>query len=139
MNSADKLEEENILLFDGICNLCNAFVKFIIKRDKKNRFKFAALQSVAGQALLKKYELQTDNYTSFVLITGNHYSLRSSAGLSVLKKLGGLWKLFYIFIFIPRPLRDFIYNIIAKTRYKIFGRRDTCMIPTSDIKQKFLS
>lgn len=139
MTLADKLEEENILLFDGICNLCNAFVKFIIKRDKKNRFKFAALQSIAGQALLKKTGLQTDNFTSFVLITGNHYSLRSSAGLSVLKKLGGLWKLFYFFIFIPRPLRDFIYNIIAKTRYKIFGRRDTCMIPTSDIKQKFLS
>lgn len=130
--------ESHILLFDGVCNLCNSFVQFTIKRDQKGKFKFAALQSEKGQALLKKFYLPTDDFNSFVFINGNKYFLKSSAGLHVLKELGGVWKLFYIFIICPMPLRDFIYNMIAKTRYRIFGKRDTCMIPTPDINQRFL-
>ena len=130
--------ETHILLFDGVCNLCNGIVQFTIKRDPKGKFKFASLQSDAAQLLLKKFGLSTDDFDSFVLVDGNKYFLKSSAGLQVLKELGGVWKLFYVFIIIPRPIRDFIYNIIAKTRYRIFGKRDQCMVPTEDIKQRFL-
>lgn len=130
--------EPYILLFDGVCNLCNNIVQFTIKRDPEEKFRFAALQSESGQALLKKFDLPTDDFNSFVFIKGNKYFLKSSAGLHVLKELGGIWKLFYVFIILPGPLRDYIYNIIARTRYKLFGKRDTCMIPTPNLKQRFL-
>jgi predicted DCC family thiol-disulfide oxidoreductase YuxK len=130
--------ETYILLFDGVCNLCNSIVQFTIKKDRKGKFKFASLQSDAGQALLRKFGLPTDDFDSLVFINGNKYFLKSPAVLQVLKVLGGIWKLFYVFIIFPGPMRDFIYNIIAKTRYKIFGKRDTCMVPTPDIKQRFL-
>ena len=130
--------EAHILLFDGVCNLCNSIVQFTIKRDPKEKFKFASLQSESGQALLKKFNLPTNDFDSFVFINGDKYFLKSSAGLHVLKELGGLWKLFYVFIIFPRPVRDFVYNIIAKTRYKIFGKRDICIVPTLKLKQRFL-
>ncbi len=134
-----KANESPILLFDGVCNLCNSTVLFTLKRDSKAKFKFAALQSEPGQALLKKFNLPLDQFDSFVLITGDKYYLKSTAGLHVLKELGGVWKLFYILIIFPRPLRDFVYDIIAKWRYKIFGKRDVCMIPSPEIEQRFLS
>lgn len=137
-NSVDHLNSENIILFDGVCNLCNGVVKFIITRDKNNKFKFAALQSTAGQTLLKKFDLQTTNFTSFVLIKGENYFLKSSAALKMMKELGGIWKLFYVLIVIPGPLRDFVYDLLAKSRYSIFGKRDTCMIPTDNVKERFL-
>lgn len=130
--------ESHILLFDGVCNLCNRIVKFTIKRDPKEKFKFAALQSVSGQALLKKFDLPLNDFDSFVYITNNKYYRKSAAGLHVLKDLGGIWKIFYVLIIIPRRIRDFFYTIIAKTRYKIFGKRDTCMVPTPHIKRRFL-
>lgn len=128
----------HIILFDGMCNLCNGFVQFLIKRDKKVKFKFASLQSVSGQSLLLKFGLPTDDFNSFVYIKGNHYFAKSAAGLNVLKDLGGLWQFFYAFIVIPGFIRDFIYGFIAKKRYKLFGKRDSCMIPTQEIKQRFL-
>jgi len=130
--------QKHILLFDGVCNLCNGIVQFTIKRDPKGKFKFASLQSESGQSLLNQLGLPTNDFDSFVFINGDKYFLKSSAGLHVLKELGGVWKVFYIFIIIPRPLRDFVYSIIAKTRYKIFGKRETCMIPTPELKQRFL-
>jgi len=130
--------ETYILLFDGVCNLCNSMVDFTIKRDPGNKFKFAALQSESGKSLLSSLDLKADNLDSFVLIMGNNYFVKSTAGLHVLRKLGGVWRLCYVFIYIPRPIRDFIYDLIAKTRYRIFDKRDTCMVPTADIKQRFL-
>ena len=130
--------EPYILLFDGVCNLCNSLVQFVIKRDTKGIFKFAPLQSDIGQALLKKLDLPTDDLSSFILIHDDKYFLKSSAGLHVLKVLGGFWKMCYVFIIFPPPWRDFIYDIIAKTRYRIFGKRNACMIPTPDIAQRFL-
>ncbi len=130
--------QTHILLFDGVCNLCNGIVQFTIKRDPKAKFKFASLQSESGQSLLKQFGLPTDDFNSFVYINGEKCFLKSSAGLHVLKELGGIWKVFYIFIIFPRPFRDFVYNLIAKTRYKIFGKRDTCIVPTPDIKLRFL-
>ena len=129
---------ENILLFDGACNLCNSIVQFTIGRDPKGKFKFASLQSESGQALLKKFNLPLDDFDSFVFVQGDKYFLKSTAGLHVIKELGGLWKAAYILIFIPEFIRDWVYNLIAKSRYKLFGKRDICMIPTPELKQRFL-
>ena len=130
---------EQVLLFDGICNLCNGLVIFIIKRDSKSKFKFAALQSPAGQLLLKKYGLSTENINTLVYVKGDKIFLKSSAVLHILKDLGGLWKLFFVFIFLPKFIRDFFYNLIAKWRYKILGKRETCMVPNPEILYRFLS
>jgi predicted DCC family thiol-disulfide oxidoreductase YuxK len=132
------LENRQILLFDGFCNLCNGVVQFVIKKDKKNKIKLAPLQSTSGQSLLKQFNLPMGYFTTFVYIKDNKVYLKSSAGLQVLKDLGGFWQLFYFLIVVPKPLRDFIYSIFAKTRYKIFGKRDTCMVPEPGIKNKFL-
>ena len=131
--------ETQILLFDGVCNLCNGIVQFTIKRDRGEKFKFASLQSGSGQTLLKKFGLPTDDFDSFVYIKGDKYFLKSTAGLHLLKDLGVIWKLFYFFIIFPRPLRDLFYNIIARSRYRIFGKRNTCMIPTPKMNQRFLN
>ena len=121
------INNENILLFDGFCNLCSRLVNFIIRRDKKTKFLFVSLQSASGQSLLKKFGLPTDDFDSVVYIKSDKYFLKSSAILHILKEMGGIWKLFFIFIIIPRFIRDFIYTIIAKSRYKIFGRHDSCI------------
>ena len=131
--------KKSILLFDGICNLCNSSVQFVLKRDKRQHFIFASLQSDSGQQLLEKFDLPTNDFTSFVLIQNDKYYLKSSAALRVAKELPAGWKFLYIFIIIPRPIRDFCYNIIAKNRYKIFGKRDTCMIPSQETKKRFLA
>jgi predicted DCC family thiol-disulfide oxidoreductase YuxK len=130
--------QTHILLFDGVCNLCIGLVNFTIKRDSKEKFKFAALQSETGQALLKTFGLSANDLDTFVLIIGEKYFLKSSAGLHVLRELGGVWKLFYALIIIPEPLRDYIYNVVAKRRYRIFGKRANCMIPTPEVKRRFL-
>ncbi len=130
--------DTHILLFDGVCNLCNGFVKFVIKRDRKAKFQFAALQSESAKEILKKFSLLTDDFESFVYISDGRCYLKSSAALHVAKDLGGFWRLFYIFIIIPKFMRDFLYSLIAKTRYKIFGKRDACMVPAPDMKQRFL-
>ena len=121
------INNENILLFDGFCNLCSRLVNFIIKRDKKAKFLFVSLQSASGQSMFKKFGLPTDDFDSVVYIRSDKYFLKSSAILHILKELGSIWKLFFIFIIIPNFIRDFIYKIIAKTRYKIFGRHDSCI------------
>lgn len=129
---------EKIILFDGICNLCNSSVNFIIDRDKKNLFKFASLQSEAGQSLLKKHGLNSSEFDSIILITGGKYFGKSSAVLRIAKDLNLPWKFFQVFIIIPSPLRDFLYDFIAGNRYKWFGKKDSCRIPTPDLKSKFL-
>ncbi len=132
------MKDENILLFDGVCNLCNGTVQFIIKRDTTAKFKFAALQSEAGQALLTKHNLPLNHFDSFVFIVNGNYYQRSSAALQVAKVLGWPWKLFFSFIIIPKFIRDFFYNLIATSRYKVFGRQEHCMIPTPELRQRFL-
>jgi len=130
--------ESHILLFDGVCNLCNGTVQFIIKNDPDGQFKFASLQSERGQALLIKLGLPTNHFDSFVYIAGDTYYIKSTAVLHILKKLGGFWKLLYVLMLFPRPVRDFFYGLVAKTRYSLFGKRESCMIPTDNIKQRFL-
>jgi predicted DCC family thiol-disulfide oxidoreductase YuxK len=133
------LKHSHIILFDGVCNLCNKSVQRVLKNDTKNLFKFAALQSNVGQELLKKFNLPTESFGSFVLLQNDKVYLKSTAALTVAKQLSGPIKLLYAFIIVPLFIRDFVYNIIAKNRYKWFGRQATCMVPTAEIKAKFLN
>lgn len=128
----------NIILFDGVCNFCDSSVNFIIDRDKKNIFKFAALQSEKGQEILDCFNLPNDDFDSFVLIENDKVFKKSSAALKIANKLGGFWKIFYPLIIVPKFLRDFLYSLIANNRYKLFGKKDACRIPTPELKQKFL-
>jgi predicted DCC family thiol-disulfide oxidoreductase YuxK len=125
-----------IILFDGICHLCSTSVKFIIKRDPHALFRFASLQSETGKALVKKFAIP--EMDSLIFIDGDRYYAKSSAVLRVCKHLEGFWKWFYIFIFIPKPLRDRLYDWIAKHRYQWFGKRDSCLMPTPDVRMRFL-
>lgn len=127
-----------VLLFDGVCNLCNGVVQFVIKRDPEGRFKFSSLQSNTGQELLEKFNLPTTDFESFVLIEGDRYYKKSTAALRLFKKLGGGWQLLYAFMIIPAPIRDFFYSLVANNRYKVFGRADQCWIPTPDLRARFL-
>lgn len=133
-----KTEATAILLFDGVCILCNGTVRFIINKDSKKRIKFAALQSIGGREIIKKIRLEANYLKSLVFIIGDKYYLKSDAVFQILSILGGVWKLFYVFKIIPKPIRDYIYDLIAKYRYKIFGRKENCMIPSKEIKQRFL-
>ncbi|GGA77512.1 thiol-disulfide oxidoreductase DCC family protein [Ornithinibacillus halotolerans] len=128
---------ERIILFDGECNLCNNTVQFVIKRDPKGIFKFTALQSRVGEGLLKEKKIPND-WDSFILIEGEKVYTKSTAALKVCRNLSGFIKLLYVFIIIPSQLRNPIYNFIARNRYKWFGKRDSCMIPTPELKERFL-
>jgi predicted DCC family thiol-disulfide oxidoreductase YuxK len=127
-----------IVLFDGVCNFCSSVVRFAISRDPDGIFRFASLQSDAGQFFLNKFGLSTDDFDSFVLIEGDRFFLRSTAVLRLCKKLKGLWPLVYLLIIIPTPIRDFIYNIVARNRYRWFGKKKECFIPSADIRNRFL-
>jgi len=127
-----------ILLFDGVCNLCNGFVQFVIKRDPQAKFRFAALQSEEGQQLLKHYNLPIDDIFSVILIENEKIHFRSSAALRMLRHLSGAWSWLYGFIIVPRFIRDFVYKFIAQNRYKWFGEKEQCMIPTPELKSRFL-
>ena len=131
-------KDSQIVLFDGICNLCNGIVQFIIKRDPQGKFKFAALQSEAGQVMLAKLGFPANYKDSIIYFKENNYYRKSTAALKILKDIGGIWKLFYVLMLLPRFIRNFFYDIIAKTRYTIFGTRDSCMVPTPELKDRFL-
>lgn len=128
-----------IILFDGICNLCNNSVQYVIKHDPNSVFRFASIQSDPGQNLLKQFNLQANNLNSFILIMGNKVYTRSTAALTVAKKLTGPIKLLYGFMIIPPFIRNVIYDLIAKNRYRWFGKKDSCMIPTTTLQWRFLN
>lgn len=130
--------ENPVVLFDGVCNLCNGSVQFIIKRDRKRLFRFAALQSEAGRQLMQNANLSSNYFDSIVLVQEDKAYVNSTAVLRIAKMLPGLWKLAYIFIIVPRPLRDAVYRFVANHRYKWFGKKDQCMIPTPELKELFL-
>jgi predicted DCC family thiol-disulfide oxidoreductase YuxK len=131
-------QNDRIVFFDGVCNLCNGLVKFIIRMDRKELIKFSALQSEAARETLKNKGVDSDQLTSVAYLSGGIIYFKSSAILHVFKDTGGILKGFYLFILLPRFLRDAIYNFIADHRYKIFGRRDSCMIPDDKISGRFL-
>jgi predicted DCC family thiol-disulfide oxidoreductase YuxK len=127
-----------IVLFDGVCNLCNNAVDFIISRDKKNKFKVGALQEIASKNILKDYQINEGYLDSLVYIHKNQVYYKSRAALEIARNLSGFWPLIYIFIVIPSFLRNPIYDWIARNRYKWFGQKETCRLPTEEEKSKFL-
>jgi predicted DCC family thiol-disulfide oxidoreductase YuxK len=128
-----------VIFFDGVCNLCNGGVQFIIKRDRQKQFLFASLQGKAGQELLQRAGLPSHDFNSFILVDGDKIYTRSTAVLKVFRRLGRGWQLFYGFMILPRFIRDGIYNWIARNRYKWFGKKEACMVPTAELKERFLS
>lgn len=128
-----------LILFDGICNLCNSSVLFIISHDPHAYFSFASLQSDTGQRILSSYGLPRSDFDSFIYVKDGKLYDRSTAALHVLYDLGGLWRIIYVFIIIPRPFRDIVYDFIAKYRYAWFGKRDSCMLPTPELTKRFIA
>jgi predicted DCC family thiol-disulfide oxidoreductase YuxK len=131
-------QAEAIVLFDGVCNLCNASVNFAIDRDPRGRIKFASLQSPLGQRLLTEHGLSTTDFDTMVLITGGQAYTRSSAGLRLLSMLRMPWPLVYPLLVIPAPLRNLVYRLIAHNRYRWFGRQEHCRVPTPELRERFL-
>jgi len=132
------MNKKPIILFDGVCNLCNKAVQIVIKHDPQGKFLFASLQSGEGQKLLQQYQLPVNNFTSFILIQNGKAYTKSTGALTVARQISGWWKLLYIFITVPKLIRDPVYNWIANNRYKWFGKKDECMIPTPQLKARFL-
>ncbi len=128
----------DIILFDGVCNLCNNAVDFVIKRDKKDRFKFGALQDAASKSILKENKINQDYIDSIILVRGDQIFYKSKAALEIAKNLSGLWPVLVVFNVVPSFIRDPIYDWIARKRYSWFGKKETCRIPTPEEKQKFL-
>ncbi|MBZ9627580.1 DUF393 domain-containing protein [Psychroflexus sp. CAK1W] len=135
----DLTENKKIVLFDGVCNFCNASVRFIIKRDKKDSFRFASLQSDLGQKLAKERNIDTSKVDSIILIDpGNAYYIKSTAALEICKDLNGLYPVLSLFLFLPEGLRNFIYDFVARHRYQWFGKSETCPMPSEKEQSKFL-
>ena len=133
------MPQQPIILFDGVCNFCDSTVNFVIKRDRKNLLKFAVLQSSIAKELLKGQAMQANDLSSFIFIENKKVYSRSTAALRVCKYLNGIWPFMYGFIIIPKFIRDAVYNLIARNRYKWFGKKDACMIPTPENKERFLT
>jgi len=131
--------ESNIVLFDGVCNLCNKTVQFIIRHDPKSKFRFASVQSESGQLLLEQLGLPLASFDSLVYISDNKFYLKSTAVLKIFLNLGNGFQLLYVFRVIPRKLRDIFYDLIAKRRYIWFGKSETCMVPTLENQARFLN
>ena len=132
-------QDRPIILFDGVCNLCNGFVRFVIARDPVGRFRFAPLQSDVARRLLGQPNAAGGAVpASFVLLEGDRVFRQSTAALRIARNLGLPWRLAYGLVVLPRPLRDWVYDIVARHRYQWFGQRDVCMVPTPDLRARFL-
>jgi predicted DCC family thiol-disulfide oxidoreductase YuxK len=128
----------SVILFDGVCNYCNSMVNFVIRQDRKKVFRFAPLQSAAGAAVLAQWGLPTGKLDSFVLVDEGKVYTRSTAALRVVQKLSPPWRWLGVFSLIPAAVRDGVYNVIARNRYRWFGQRDACMLPSPDVRNRFL-
>jgi predicted DCC family thiol-disulfide oxidoreductase YuxK len=139
MNTIENiLLNKQIILFDGVCNFCNASINFIIDHDPEKRFKFAPLQSEIGQDILRKFNKNTEDFDSVFLLKNNTLYQKSDAALEITKYLSGFWKYLAIFKIFPTFFLNFFYDIIAKNRYRIFGKMDSCRIPTPELRERFL-
>lgn len=130
--------QSSIIFFDGVCNLCNASINFIIDRDPEKRFLFASLQSNIARQKLEAFGMDTNRMESIILLKDGKIYKESSAALRIALGMNGAWPILYVFWLIPKPIRDFVYRLIAKNRYKWFGKRETCRLPTPDLKERFL-
>ncbi len=132
------MTDKKIVLFDGVCNLCNKAVTFIIDHDPKDQFRFAALQSPEGKKLLNDFSIDVEKIDSIILIQSGKAYIKAGAALRIAKHLSGIFPLLYGFIILPKFLTNSIYDFIARNRYDWFGKKDNCMIPTPDLQSKFL-
>lgn len=126
-----------IILFDGICNLCNSAVNYVIDHDPQGYFKLGALQSASGQALLRQHKFEFDEFKTIILIENGHVYTQSTAALRIARRLKGPVRLTWLLIILPRFIRDPVYNWISRNRFKWFGRRDQCRVPTPEVKDRF--
>ena len=131
-------QEHPVILFDGVCNLCNFAVDFVIRRDPEARFRFASLQDDFGQHILRENGLPSSELSTFVLVEQGQIYTKSTAALLVARHLGAPWPVTQIFLIIPRPIRDWVYGLIANNRYRLFGKRETCRLPSPEEKARFL-
>ena len=135
MNSDEKL----LILFDGECNLCNGWVQFVISHDPEDLFRFASFQSPAGRRVSLENGIDPDDLKSFFLLSRGNLLFRSDAAIEVVIQFGGFWRLFGGLLLIPKLLRDWIYSLVARNRYRLFGKRETCLMPTPELASRFLS
>jgi predicted DCC family thiol-disulfide oxidoreductase YuxK len=133
------MQEQPIILFDGVCNFCNSTVNFVIKRDQKSVFKFTTLKSSVAQEILESPNLDNADIGSFVLFDNDKTYTKSTAALRVCLRLNGLWPLMYGFIIVPKLIRNAIYNSVAKNRYRWFGKKEVCMVPSPDVRKTCLN
>ncbi len=139
MENIDTIADgQQVILFDGVCNFCNASINFVIDHDPNKHFKFASLQSEFGNAILKKYQRNTTDFESVILLKNNRIFTKSKAALEIAKDLCGFWKYLSLFSVLPSSILDFFYDLIAKNRYKIFGKSDSCRMPTRELRERFL-
>ena len=131
------MSNSKLILFDGVCNLCNGFVQFVIKNDTLQQFTFGSLQSAKAKQLLQQYGV-TQNLTTVVYIDNGVVYFKSDAALRIIKQLAYPYKLLYIFIVVPKFLRNWVYGVVATYRYKVFGKKNTCMVPTPELKHRFI-
>jgi len=132
-------KNKKIILFDGVCNLCNSSINYVIERDKKDVFRFVSLQSELGKTIQEYIGLENKNLDTIILyIPGKAYYIKSTAALHIMKEFSGFWILMQFFTIIPSIIRDVIYNFIAKNRYKWYGKQETCRVPTPELTAKFL-
>lgn len=136
--STELHDVKGIILFDGICNLCNRSVQWLIARDTKARFRFGTLQNAAARELVESVRVEQRDMGTVLYVKDGRVLDRSTAALTILKDLGGLWSLTYAFIIVPPVLRDAVYRWVARNRYKWFGQRSTCMVPTPELRSRFL-
>ena len=129
---------DNLILFDGVCNLCSALVQFVIRHDPAAQFRFAPIQSEIGREIFQSHGLNPADLQTFVFIAEGRLFLRSDAAIEIVSRFGGAWRICKIFQFIPRALRNAIYSLIARNRYRWFGRKEVCMVPTAEIRERFL-
>ena len=129
----------SVIFFDGVCNLCNASVQFAIEHDEKSIFKFTALQSTYAEKVLPAFGVNVKKINSIILVENGSLYTKSSAALKIARRLNGLWPLLYVFIVIPKFVRDAIYDVIAKNRYQWWGKQESCWVPTPELKQRFIN
>jgi len=132
------MSNHHVIIFDGVCNFCNSSINFIIKRDHSNNFVFAPMQSPAAQKLIADYNVENVGFDTFLLIKNGKCFYRTNAAIEIAQDLRGVWPLFKVFKILPRPIRDYFYRLFARNRYSIFGKKETCMVPTKELKNKFL-
>ena len=131
--------EKPLVLFDGVCNLCSSAVQFIIEHDAEGKIMFCSLQSERGQAILQHLGMNVADFDTFIFVENGTANVRSTGALKVMAHFGGWWRFWSVFQYVPRLIRDFFYNIVARNRYRWFGKKDECWLPTPELKKRFLS